>query len=142
MEWSWAQTLAEVDDARARAGRMVGLKLAAVRYYTLDYAESDDGERPAGIRHVTSLEELGSPVWRYPFGDSVDYGVEFEMVCGRWFTVTWDRPGWHEGIWLRECRLAAEALAPGASAAVWDVSSSRPLGPLSRSASVGCPAGI
>jgi hypothetical protein len=56
------------------------------------------------------------------FGDAVDYGVEFETTCGRLFTVTWDSPGWHDGIWLREVPLIAEAAANEATVAVWNVS--------------------
>lgn len=122
MDWSWVATLAEVEEAREHARRLIGLRLAQVRYVNLDYLVPDRPDGSHGARLVTSEDEWREPTWRYEFGDSVDYGVEFETTCGRLFTVTWDSPGWHEGIWLREVPLIGEAVAAEANVAVWNVS--------------------
>jgi hypothetical protein len=37
VDWSWVETLAEVEEAREHARRLIGLRLAAVRYASLDY---------------------------------------------------------------------------------------------------------
>lgn len=71
---------------------------------------------------MASAAEWRQPPFRYELGDCTDYGVELETACGRAFTVSWDSPGWHEGIWLRELPLAGEAVAADASTAIWDVS--------------------
>ncbi len=122
MDWSWVETLAEVEETRARARQIVGLQLAAVRYCDLDYVQPDRPDGSRGARYVTGEDECRDPTWRFPFGDSVDHGVEFEMACGRRFTVSWDSPGWHEGIWIREVPVVGAAVAPEASVAIWDVS--------------------
>jgi hypothetical protein len=120
VDWSWVATPAEVEEARDHARRLVGLRLAEVRYVNLDYLRPD-GSRE-GPRLITSEDEWREATWRYDFGDSVDHGVEFETTCGRVFTVTWDSPGWHEGIWLREVSLIGEAVVADANVAVWPVS--------------------
>jgi hypothetical protein len=122
VDWSWVETLAEVEEAREHARRLIGLRLAAVRYASLDYFLWDRPDGSRGPRLVTSEDEWRVPPWQYEFGDSVDYGVEFETTCGRLFTVTWDSPGWHEGIYLREVSLIAEAAANETTVAVWNVS--------------------
>jgi hypothetical protein len=122
VDWSWVKTLAEVDDARAHARRLADLKLAVVRYYDLDYLQPDRPDGVLGARLIADEDEWRQPTWRFPFGDSVDYGVELETACGRCFTVSWDSPGCHEGIWIRESPLVGAALAPEANVAVWDVS--------------------
>jgi hypothetical protein len=71
---------------------------------------------------VVSAAEWREPPFRYEFGDCTDYGVELETACGRVFTLSWDSPRWHEGIWLREVPLAGEAVAADANTAIWDVS--------------------
>ena len=49
---------------------------------------------------------------------------------GRRFAVTWDEPGWHEGIGLYEDALIGTLVSPTADAAIWDVSQERHLAPL------------
>ncbi len=122
MEWSWVKTLEEVEEARVHARQLVGLDLAAVRYCDVDYAQPDRQDGVLGARQVVTEDEWREPSWRYPFGDSVDHGVEFETVCGRRFTVSWDSPGWHEGIWIREWPLIESVVTPEANVAIWDVS--------------------
>jgi hypothetical protein len=90
----------------------------AVRYVNFDYTMPDRPEDLRGARTVTSEQEWREPAWRYEFGDSVDWGVGLGTACGRLFTVTWDAPGWHEGIWLRE----APVMTGDANVAIWDVS--------------------
>jgi hypothetical protein len=101
---------------------MVGLRLAEVRYVDIDYHGIGQATRPRGPRHVMDEAEWRAPSWRYPGCDSVDYGVELTMTGGRTFTVTWDRPGWAEGIGVREQPLMGFAVIEGADVAVWDVS--------------------
>lgn len=116
--WSWVASLAEVEERRQHARRLVGLRLATVRYCDGDFRE-DPLEGP---RQVVSAAEWAEPSFRYEFGDWTDYGLELETACGRLFTVSWDTPGWHEGIWLRELPLLGEAVLADASTAIWDVS--------------------
>jgi hypothetical protein len=122
MDWSWVATLAEVEEAREHAKRLIGLRLAEVRYVNLDYLLKDRPDGSRGPRLATSEDDWHEPTWRYDFGDSVDYGVELETTCGRLFTVTWDSPGWHQGIWVREVPLIGEAVLAEANVAVWNVS--------------------
>ena len=122
MEWSWVKTLAEVEETRARARQMIGQELTAVRYCDLDYALSDRPDGHRGARNVTSEDEWRDPTWRFAFGDSVDHGVELEVTGGARFTVGWDSPGWHEGIWIRQVPLIGSAVTPDGNVAIWNVS--------------------
>jgi hypothetical protein len=111
-----------VEERRQHAQRVVGLKLAAVRYCEIDYAMMDRPAGQEGPRQVVSAAEWQKPSFRYAFGDCTDHGVELETACGRVFTVSWDSPGWHEGIWLRELPLVGEAVLAEVNTAIWDVS--------------------
>jgi len=91
-----------------------------VRYGQLDYV--DRPEKGSGARQVVSDDEWRAPTFRYAFGDCADFGVELETACGRLFTVSWDPPGSHEGIWLREAPLGGLAVLDGVGSAIWDVS--------------------
>jgi hypothetical protein len=122
VEWSWAASLAEVRQRRQHAQRLTGLQLAAVRYCEIDYAMPDRPGGQEGPRQVVSAAEWQEPPFRYELGDCTDYGVELQTTCGRGFTVSWDSPGWHEGIWLRELPLVGEAVLADANTAIWDVS--------------------
>ena len=122
VSWSWVATLDEVQERRQHARRLIGLQLAAVRYCEIDYAMPDRPEGQAGPRQVANEAEWQEPPFRYEFGDYDDYGVELETACGRVFTVSWDSPSWHEGIWLRELPLVGEAVGADANTAIWDVS--------------------
>jgi hypothetical protein len=121
-QWrSWVGSLAEVEERRQHARRLTGLRLAAVRYCLLDYAMPD---RPLGQgpRLVVSAAEWERPSFRHDFGDTADHGVELVTENGQVFTVSWDSPGWHEGIWLRELPLIGKAVTADANTAIWDVS--------------------
>jgi hypothetical protein len=120
--WSWVETLDEVQERRQHARRLIGLQLGAVRYCEIDYAMLDRPQGQEGPRHVVSGAEWQEPSFRFDFGDSVDYGVELETACGRVFTVSWDSPGSHEGIWLRELPLVGQAVLADANSAIWEVS--------------------
>lgn len=122
MAWSWVETLDEVQERRQHARRLIGLQLGAVGYCQIDYAMPDRPAGQEGPRHVVNEGEWQEPSFRFGFGDSVDYGVELKTACGRLFTVSWDSPGCHEGIWLRELPLVGEAVLANANAAIWDVS--------------------
>jgi hypothetical protein len=52
--------------------------------------------------------------------NAVTYGVEL-TITGRVCTVSWDLPGWHEGIWIREVPAHGSAFED-ADVAIWDVS--------------------
>jgi hypothetical protein len=75
-----------------------------------------------GPRLVSTEVELAAPVWRCETFDWADYGVDFTTTAGRVFTVSWDRPGWHEGIWIREIPARGSAFEEDADVAIWDVS--------------------
>jgi hypothetical protein len=122
VEWSWAGSLVEVEQRRQHARRLAGLQLAAVRYCEIDYAMEGRAGGQEGPRQVVSAAEWQEPSFRYEFGDCMDYGVELQTACGRVFTVSWDSPGRHEGIWLREVPLVGGAVAAAADTAIWDVS--------------------
>jgi len=122
VQWSWVGSLGEVGQRRRHAQRLTGLQLAAVRYYEIDYAVPERPGGQEGPRQVVSAAEWQEPPFRHEFGDCTDFGVELETACGRVFTVSWDSPGWHEGIWLRELPLVGEAVHTDRNSAIWDVS--------------------
>jgi hypothetical protein len=122
VKWSWVASLAEVRERQQHAQRLAGLQLGKVRYCDIDYAMLDRPDGQGGPRQVVSAAEWREPSFRHEFGDCTDYGVELETACGRVFTVSWDLPGWHEGIWLRELPLVGEAVLADANTAIWDVS--------------------
>jgi hypothetical protein len=122
MEWSWAATDKEVEQSCERARALIAERLSSVTYVTLDYHAEE--ERPSGLRGprpITDPAELAAPVWDAGPFDWADFAVEFSAASGRVFTVAWDAPGWHEGIWLREVRATGAAFKEDADVAVWDV---------------------
>jgi len=56
---------------------------------------------------------------------SPDDGVEFEIVCSRIFTSSWDSLGMHEGQWLRELPVRGNAVLDDAEVAIWVSQSGR-----------------
>jgi hypothetical protein len=103
-ESSFAPT-AEARDERIRKARgLVGAELAAVRYFDLVYPEPPEPEA------------------RWPGFDVVDYGVELETRDGRLISVTWDTPGWHEGIGIHEAPMRGTGVSVDAGVTVSDVS--------------------
>jgi hypothetical protein len=96
---------------RVRHARMlVGLRLAAVRYFDIDYFRHEVVANHAGPREITNPAEWRDPIWSCSGFDSVDFGIELEMLGGRVFSVTWDPPGMREGIGMREVPLRGTGL--------------------------------
>jgi hypothetical protein len=120
--WSWAANADEIDERRSHARRLVGLELRSVRYRNLDYYRDDIAPELTGPRSIVDATEWADPIWRYPDGDSIDFGLELETKCGRTFSVTWDPPGEIEGIGIRESPLVCPPFVDDANVAIWDVS--------------------
>jgi hypothetical protein len=119
---SFART-AEVRDAfQLRAQDLVGLVIARVRYADIDYERHVRAPNHRGARLIVDETEWIKPSWRYNAFDAIDYGIEIETTASRRFTMTWDTPGWTEGISLRERPLLGFAAAHDADIAIWDVS--------------------
>ncbi len=119
---SWVSNETDRDERVRHAARLVGLSIAAVRYFDIDYGRSERGIEEAGPRSITDTAEWALPSWRFEGADSLDYGLELETAEGRVFSITWDPPGPIEGIGIREEPLLGNALRPDAEIAVWDVS--------------------
>lgn len=121
VNWSWVATADLVAERRDHARGLVGSRLSAVSYVLLDYSQQDRSEGD-GPRHIADAIELASPAWRCGTFDWADHAVEFATAARRVFTCSWDAPGCHEGIWLREVPARGAAYAVDANVAVWDVS--------------------
>ncbi|MCY1144684.1 hypothetical protein OWR29_42360 [Actinoplanes sp. Pm04-4] len=93
-----------------------------MRYVGIDYERSDRAPDHRGPRLIVDEDEWAQPSWRYNDFDAIDYGVEIETTADRVFTMTWDSPGWTEGISLRETPMLGFAAAHDADVAIWDVS--------------------
>jgi hypothetical protein len=122
VNWSWVATADLVAERRDHARQLAGQRLSAVSYVLIDYSQPDRLDESNGPRHVVDTLELASPMWRSPTFDWADHAVEFTTETGRVFTCSWDSPGDHEGIWLREGSARGAAFLTDASVAVWDVS--------------------
>jgi hypothetical protein len=122
MNWSWVATADLVAERREHAREMVGSRLSTVSYILIDYGQLDRDDGSHGPRLVAEVAELASPTWRSETFDRVDYAVEFTTTAGRVFTCSWDSPGSHEGVWLRQVPARGSAYANDADVAVWDVS--------------------
>lgn len=102
MNWSWVATADLVAERRDNARELVGSRLSAVSYVLLDYGRPDRPDGSKGPRLIAEATELASPAWRCGTFDWADHAVEFMTAARRVFTCSWDAPGCHEGIWLRE----------------------------------------
>ena len=122
MNWSWVTTADLVTERRIHARQLAGSRLAAVSYVLIDYGRLDRLTGPSGPRLISDAQDLASPAWRYGTFDCADYAVEFTTEAGRVFTVSWDSPGYHTGVWLREVPARGSAYVADADVAVWDVS--------------------
>jgi len=118
---SWAATETEVDERRAEADHLVGLELASVRYFDLDYRRSDLAPTAVGARLIENPVEWIEPSWRSDDCDTLDYGVELTTTNDRTFAITWDPPGKLEGLNISESPLTGSAIHPDAEVAVWSV---------------------
>jgi hypothetical protein len=119
---SFARTAEERDAFQKRAQDLVGLAIARVRYADIDYERHLRAPNHRGPRPIIDDAEWIQPSWRYNAFDAVDYGIEIETTADRLFTMTWDPPGWTEGISLRETPLLGFAATHDADIAIWDVS--------------------
>jgi len=122
VSWSWVATGEQVDERRDQARELAGLRLSSVMYVLLDYGQVDRPVGSHGPRLVEGAAELAAPAWRCEGFDWADYAVEFTTTSGRVFTVSWDSPGCHEGIGVREVRALGSACVEDADVALWDVS--------------------
>lgn len=120
--WSWASSQEVVEERLRLADRLAGLRLQAVRYFTIDFRRWERMPEYRGPREITADHEWLEPTWRYQNCDSMEYGLELEAESGRVFSVTWDPLGDHEGIGIDEAPLVASTLTADADVAVWDVS--------------------
>jgi hypothetical protein len=122
--WSWAATDDDVAERRAHVEGLVGHRVRAVRYYTLDYLrwELHPELTGAGARLVADESEWEHPTWQFDGFDAFDYGFELLTESGSAWSLTWDPPGNQEGIGLRNQPMLGSAVTPEADVAVWDVS--------------------
>jgi hypothetical protein len=121
--WGFAESATEVEHRRDEAASLVGEQVVEVTYYTLDYQR--DRFRPGlnGLHWVSAEAEWAEPTWRTPRCDSLDYGVELVTQTGRRFSITWDPPGWREGMGISEAPFVETVLRPKADVAAWRVTS-------------------
>lgn len=122
VNWSWAATEDLVSERREHARQLVGQCLASVTYVMIDYDRPDDFDVAQGPRLIADVTELAAPTWRYTALDSIDYGIELTAASGDVYTVSWDSPGRHTGIWIRKLPALGNACSDDASVALWDVS--------------------
>jgi hypothetical protein len=120
-EGSFAARPEQLEEHRELARELVGLVLERVRYVDIDYHRTDRAPDHRGPRLIVEDAEWLNPTWQYDTFDSIDHGVEFETTGARLFTVTWDSPGWTEGISIRERPLIGYAVVDDAEVAVWEV---------------------
>jgi hypothetical protein len=119
---SFARTPDEQREREDHAAQIAGLVLTAVRYVDIDYRRSEVAPDHRGPREIIDGTEWSDPTWRNDGFDAIDHGVELTCEGGRIFTVTWDSPGFSEGIGLREAPLCGYAVVADADVAVRDVS--------------------
>ena len=105
------------------ARRLVGLRLSAVRYLTLDYRRWDLAPEFRGPRTIADTDEWAEPTWEFAACDSIDVGVELETTDNRTFSVTWDALGYHESIGLLEQPLLGWRFDEERDIAIWEVAS-------------------
>ena len=122
VNWSWVATDDLVAERRDHARELAGSRLSAVSYVLIDYNQPDRPNGSRGPRLVAEPAELTSPAWRCGTFDWADHAVELTIATGRVFTCSWDSPGCHEGIWIREIPARGSAYVNDAKVAVWDVS--------------------
>jgi hypothetical protein len=122
VNWSWVMTADLVAERRDHGRQLTGSRLAAVSYILIDYGRLDRQTGPLGPRLISDAQELASPAWRSEAFDRADYAVQFTTEAGRVFTISWDSPGYHVGIWLREVPARGFAYTRDSDVAVWDVS--------------------
>ena len=121
--WSWAASGTEADVRREDANKLVGQRIQAVRYFTLDYRRHELHPEliDAGPRTIDAESEWTDPTWLYDGFDAVDYGLEVTTESGATFSLTWDPPGDHEGIGLQPLPMLGSGVRNEADVAIWAV---------------------
>src|SRR5262249_37097671 len=116
--WSWVATHDLVAERRQHARKLARSRLSVVSDVLVDYHPPDRPDGSHGPRPVAKPAELASPVWRCESFERADHAVEFTTATGRVFTCSWDTPGFHEGIWIREIPAQGPVYANDANVAV------------------------
>ena len=121
--WSWAASSAEVAARRREADGLVGERIRAIRYFTIDYRREE--LRPElldrGPRTVDAVSEWSEPTWVYDGFDALDYGFEVITESGATFSLTWDPPGAREGIGLQTAPMLGSGVRSDADVAIWEI---------------------
>lgn len=125
---SWAASDAEVEARRRAANELVGERIRAVRYFTLDYLrhELHPELMNSGPRIIDAESEWNEPTWRHDGFDAMDYWLEITADSGAAFSLTWDLPGDGEGIGLQRAPMLGSGITRGADVAIWDVGERAP----------------
>ena len=121
--WGFAESTAEAQQRQDDAESLLGEQVVEVTYYTLDYQRHELRPGVSGLHWVTAAAEWDHPIWRTPWCDSLDYGVELLTQTGRLFSITWDPPGWRQGMGIGEASFVGSVLRPTADVAAWRVTS-------------------
>lgn len=126
--WSWAASQVEADARQQDANQLVGERVRAVRYFTLDYRRH--GVHPelldSGPRTISADSEWQEPTWLYDGFDAMDYGLEVATDSGAVFSLTWDPPGEREGIGLQPVQMLGSGVRDDADVAIWVVGDRAP----------------
>ena len=126
--WSWAASSEEADARRHDANELVGERILAVRYYTIDYRRYE--LRPdlvdRGPRTIHLESEWSAPTWLFDGFDALDYGLEVTTDSGATFSLTWDPPAYTEGIGLQRTAILGSGVRVDADVAIWSVGERAP----------------
>lgn len=119
--WSWAASGAVAEDRRHEVEPLIGQRIRALRYFTLDYRREELHPEliDSGPRTIDAEAEWSEATWAYNGFDAVDYGFEIITEAGATFSLTWDPPGDHEGIGLQPVPMFGSALRNDADVAIW-----------------------
>lgn len=119
--WGFAESTGEVSRRRNEAAAIIGEQITNVVYFSLDYQRHELRPGARGVHWVTDPTELLAPTWHTLLCDSLDFGVELRTMSGRHFSITWDPPGWREGMGIRETQFIESVLRPTTDVAAWEV---------------------
>lgn len=121
--WSWSATSADADARRNDANELVGERIQAVLYFTLDYRRHELHPElvDRGPRIIDAESEWIEPTWLHDGFDALDYGLELTTDSGITFSLTWDPPGDHEGIGLQRVPMLGSGVRDDTDVAIWAV---------------------
>jgi hypothetical protein len=127
-QWSWAGSKDEADARRREASELVGQRILAVRYFTIDYRrhELHPDLVDHGPRTIDDYVDWEEPTWSFDGFDAIDYGLEVTTDSGATFSLTWDPPGDQEGIGLQRTPMLGSAVRADADVAIWPVAGRSP----------------